>query len=87
MIFSLLAFNTLFFIYSIIQITEINAASLVTGNALHIVIWFIPGMIAVTELVYLSTVWSIYQSFGWIIYKKIGADRGVKKMYLWYQVS
>lgn len=87
MIFGLISFNTLFFINSIIQITEINAASLVTGTDLHIIIWILPAMILVTEGVYLATVWSIYKEFGWQIYKKIGADRSVKRMYLWYQVS
>jgi hypothetical protein len=37
-------------------------------------------------LIYIWLTWLIYQEFGWEIYKKIGADRAIKKMYKWYQV-
>lgn len=85
-VLALLLFNTLFIVYSIIQITEINNSGSINGTALHVLVWFIPGMIVITEIVYLSTFWSIYKAFGWEIYKKIGADRSHKRMYLWYQI-
>ena len=37
-------------------------------------------------MVYLATFFPLYREFGWSIYKRIGADRGVKKMYMWFQV-
>lgn len=43
-------------------------------------------MIGITEVVYLGTFFPLYREFGWSIYKRIGADRGVKKMYMWFQV-
>lgn len=43
-------------------------------------------MIILTELTYLATSWSIYQEFGWQVWKRIGADRRIAKGYLWYQV-
>ncbi|KAI5474383.1 hypothetical protein MNV49_003402 [Pseudohyphozyma bogoriensis] len=83
-IVGLCVFNTLFLVYAIIQIIEIKL--LISGRALKILVWFIPGMIAVTELTYLVTFWPIFQEFGWQIYKRIGADRRIKKCFMWYQV-
>ncbi|KAM0750041.1 hypothetical protein T439DRAFT_348724 [Meredithblackwellia eburnea MCA 4105] len=83
-IMGLMVFNTLFLVYAMIQILEIR--SLVAGKVLSVLVWFIPGMIAMTELVYLVFFWALYREFGWTIYKMIGADRGIKRMYMWYQV-
>lgn len=43
-------------------------------------------MIGITEIIYLGTFFALYREFGWSIYKRIGADRSVKKMYMWFQV-
>lgn len=37
-------------------------------------------MIAFTEVTYLATFYFIYREFGWQVYKRIGADRRVKKV-------
>jgi hypothetical protein len=37
------------------------------------------SMIILTEVTYLATSWSIYQEFGWQVFKRIGADRRIKK--------
>ncbi|KAL8291640.1 hypothetical protein RQP46_001898 [Phenoliferia psychrophenolica] len=83
-IMGLCIFNTLFLTYACIQIVEIK--SLITDNTLSVLVWFIPGMIALTELVYFCTLLPIYREFGWTVYKRIGADRAIKKMFMWYQV-
>ncbi|KAI9493537.1 hypothetical protein BDB00DRAFT_822359 [Zychaea mexicana] len=43
-------------------------------------------IIGVCELVYLYLGARLYQEFGWRIYKKIGADPGIRNMYRWYQI-
>ncbi|GAA5927718.1 hypothetical protein JCM10213_000875 [Rhodosporidiobolus nylandii] len=83
-VLALLLFNTLFLVYALVQIHEIR--SLVNGAALKVLVWFIPGMISLTELTYLATIWAIYKEFGWQVFKKIGADRRIKKCYAWFQV-
>ncbi|BGP13122.1 hypothetical protein JCM10213v2_001041 [Rhodosporidiobolus nylandii] len=81
-VLALLLFNTLFLVYALVQIHEIR--SLVNGAALKVLVWFIPGMISLTELTYLATIWAIYKEFGWQVFKKIGADRRIKNA--WFQV-
>jgi hypothetical protein len=46
----------------------------------------IPIVIAVAELAFVALGWQIYQEFGWKVYKFIGANRLMKKMYANYQV-
>lgn len=43
-------------------------------------------MISLTEATYLGTFWFIWQDYGWRVFKKIGADRGIKRAYAWYHV-
>ncbi|GAA6041710.1 hypothetical protein JCM8097_003094 [Rhodosporidiobolus ruineniae] len=83
-VMALLLFNTLFLVYAFVQIHEIRR--LVTGEALSVLVWFIPVMISLTEVTYLATIWPIYKEFGWQVFKRIGADRRIKKCYAWYQV-
>ncbi|KPV76732.1 uncharacterized protein RHOBADRAFT_12732, partial [Rhodotorula graminis WP1] len=75
--------NGLLAVYAGIQIADIR--SLVSGY-LAILIWCIPAMITLTQLVYLACLWPIWREFGWSVFKAIGADRRVKKSYAWYQV-
>ncbi|GAA5830622.1 hypothetical protein JCM11251_002536 [Rhodosporidiobolus azoricus] len=83
-IFGLLLFNSLFLVYSLVQIHEIH--SLIEGDVLRVLVWFIPGLISLTEVTYIVTIWPIWKEFGWSIFKKIGADLRVKRCYAWYQV-
>ncbi|TNY24261.1 hypothetical protein DMC30DRAFT_413491 [Rhodotorula diobovata] len=75
--------NGLLAVYAGVQIAEIR--SLVSGY-LAVLIWVIPAMISLTELVYLACLWPIWREFGWQIFKTLGADRRVKKSYAWFQV-
>ncbi|CAE6422392.1 unnamed protein product [Rhizoctonia solani] len=53
--------------------------------------WFLAGLQASwrrqarqEDVVYVGLAWKIYQEFGWKVYKLLGADRLVKKMYAHY---
>ena len=87
------AFNLSFMIYSIIQIGEIReiggSLSQQTGISdipINVLTTIIPCVIAAAELAYIGLGWKIYTEFGWQVYKFLGADRQIKKMYAQFQV-
>lgn len=43
-------------------------------------------VISVAEIAYIALGWRIYNEFGWKVYKFLGADRRIKKMYASYQI-
>ncbi|CAD6580034.1 MAG: hypothetical protein CYPHOPRED_001062 [Cyphobasidiales sp. Tagirdzhanova-0007] len=90
-VFGLCIFNLAFLIYAVIQISEIKQAvaglddrSLNTASKISVSL--IPVIIAVAEIGYCGLSWYIYRLMGWDIFKFLGADRVVKRMYAWYQV-
>lgn len=92
-VFCLTAFNLSFMVYSIIQIGEIReiggALSEQTGISdipINVLTTIIPCVIAAAELAYIGLGWKIYTEFGWQVYKFLGADRQIKKMYAQFQV-
>jgi len=92
-VFCLTAFNLSFMVYSIIQIGEIRdiggAISQQTGVSdipINVLTSIIPCVIAAAELAYIGLGWKIYTEFGWQVYKFLGADRQIKKMYAHFQV-
>lgn len=87
------AFNLSFMIYSIIQIGEIReiggSLSQQTGFSdipINVLTTIIPCVIAAAELAYIGLGWKIYTEFGWQVYKFLGADRQIKRMYAQFQV-
>jgi len=88
-VIGLCLFNMMFLVYSIVQIEEVRDAFIKIGSmdsivsALSIVV---PVMIGLTEIMYIYLAWKLYREFGWVIFKSLGADRRIKKMYLAYQV-
>jgi hypothetical protein len=87
------AFNLSFMVYSIIQIGEIREIGGViseqTGISdipINVLTTIIPCVIAAAELAYIGLGWKIYTEFGWQVYKFLGADRQIKKMYAHFQV-
>jgi len=87
------AFNLSFMVYSIIQIGEIReiggALSEQTGISdipINVLTTIIPCVIAAAELAYIGLGWKIYTEFGWQVYKFLGANRQIKKMYAQFQV-
>jgi len=91
--FALTVFNALFLVYAIIQSSEVrNSLSSVSSqsgfshipvNALTTVL---PIVISIAELAYVALAWTIYNEFGWKVYKFLGADRRIKKMFAVYQI-
>ena len=87
------AFNLSFMVYSIIQIGEIREIggdlSEQTGISdipINVLTTIIPCVIAAAELAYIGLGWKIYTEFGWQVYKFLGANRQIKKMYAQFQV-
>lgn len=53
---------------------------------INVITAIIPAVIAVAEVAYIILGWSIWREFGWKVYKLLGADRQIKKMYMHYQI-
>jgi len=85
-------FNALFLLYAIIQIKEVRddlfdtSAGGVSSIPIDVLTTIIPVVISVAEIAYICLGWKIYHEFGWKVYKFLGADRRIKKMYADYQV-
>jgi len=76
----------------VIQIKEIQdtmASSSLSSTAtipINVLTTIIPIVISVAEVAYIALGWKIYHEFGWGVYKFLGADRRIKKMYATYQI-
>ncbi|KAG5341383.1 UPF0658 Golgi apparatus membrane protein [Termitomyces sp. T112] len=84
--FCLAAFNALFLVYAVIQIGEVREALSTAPQGVGPLTTVIPIVIAICEICYIGLAWKIYHEFGWKVYKFLGADRRIKKMYVNYQV-
>jgi len=86
--FALTLFNALFLVYAIIQIGEIRDLNLKTSGHIPVnaLTTIIPIVIAIAEIAYVGLGWKIYNEFGWSVYKFLGADRQIKKMYANFQI-
>jgi hypothetical protein len=90
----LIGFNALFLLYAIVQIKEVQEALVnvsstsggVTSIPINVLTTIIPVVISVAEIAFIGLVWKIYHEFGWKVYKFLGADRRIKKMYANYQI-
>lgn len=87
-------FNALFLLYSIVQIFEVRESLLpsndqaggVTDVPVHVLTTIIPIVVSVAEIAYIALGWQIWREFGWKVYKQLGADRQIKRMYARYQI-
>ncbi|KAN0063059.1 hypothetical protein ACQY0O_004222 [Thecaphora frezii] len=93
LVISLLIFNSCFLVYSVIQIQEIRNVlgdGILEGTSqtvpVQILTGAIPIVISVAEIAFVILGWRMWKEFGWQIYKKIGADRGLKRAYLHYEI-
>jgi len=93
--FFLTAFNLIFLIYAVVQIFEIRSTlpnntassqSAIFSIPINILVIIIPFVIALAELAYVILGWSIWREFGWKVYKLLGADRRIKRLYVHYQI-
>ena len=76
--------------YAVIQIQEIkDAFDTLEDNALDatslVLVSVIPGIIAAAEVVFCILSWYTYKLIGWQIFKRLGADRAMKRMFINYQ--
>ncbi|KAG8918359.1 hypothetical protein FRC01_001900 [Tulasnella sp. 417] len=88
-------FNFSLLLYGSLQIVEVKSnidimissqgatAASVPVNVLLIVV---PVVIAIAEVFYIGLGYQIWREFGWKIYKFLGADRTIKKIYTHYQI-
>jgi hypothetical protein len=86
-------FNAAFLAYAIIQSREIQAslASVHDQNGfshipVNVLLTVLPIVIGVSELIYIALSYKIYTEFGWKVYKFLGADRQIKRMFAIYQI-
>ncbi|KAF7320244.1 hypothetical protein MKEN_00809000 [Mycena kentingensis (nom. inval.)] len=85
----LTVFNALFLVYAVIQIGEIrqlDTSSSTSKIPIDVLTTIIPIVIAISEIAYMALGYKIYHEFGWKVYKFLGADRRIKKLYADYQV-
>jgi len=88
----LCAFNFAFLIYAGIQVPEIREIEALQGlshtdaSTPTIILLIIPVCISISQAAFLYLTWHLFKEFGWQIYKQIGADRKIKRIYLWYQI-
>jgi len=88
-IIALCVFNLMFLVYSVMQIQEVKTAFQRIGNpdpSVPTIVSIVPIMIGITEIIYCFLSWKIFKEFGWVIFKNLGADRRIRKMFLQYQV-
>lgn len=93
--FFLTAFNLILLIYAVVQIFEIRSTlpktttssdSAIFDIPINILVIIIPFVVALAELAYVILGWSIWREFGWKVYKLLGADRRIKRLYFHYQI-
>jgi hypothetical protein len=98
-VIGLAVFNFITFVYSAIQI--IQAQNLISDSLATSMKLLAPGFEHLRSRPYAFTVagimlffalsfavqaWKLYKEFGWSIFKKIGADLRMRKMYMIYQI-
>lgn len=87
----LCGFNLAFLVYAGIQVPEIreieSLQSITNTDASTptIILLIIPVCISISQAAFIYLTWHLFKEFGWQIYKQIGADRKIKRIYLWYQ--
>ncbi|KAG8810885.1 hypothetical protein FRC17_002716 [Serendipita sp. 399] len=87
----LIIFNLLFFVYSLIQSTEIrklgaDSQSGITSVPVTSLTIISHVVIGISELAFIGLGWQIWKEFGWKVYKFLGADRNIKRIYMHYQI-
>lgn len=82
-------FNALFFAYAVIQISEVqtllgsSSKGFVSSEGLTIAI---PIVISIAEVAYITLAYRIWRDFGWQVFKLLGADRRIRRIYAQFQI-
>lgn len=87
-------FNFSLLLYGSLQIVEVkgNITLMIDQGAtaasvpLNVLLIVVPIVIAIAEVFYIGLGYQIWREFGWKIYKFLGADRTIKRIYAHYQV-
>lgn len=87
-------FNFSLLVYGALQIVEvqqnvsdlINAGATAPGVPTNVLTVLVPIVIAIAEVAYIGLGYQIWKEFGWKVYKFLGADRTIKKVYSFYQI-
>lgn len=86
-------FNACTFAYSIFQYNQLLEAlefdqisAIMSAQSLTPILIGVISVLGALLPVHLFLAYKLYLEFGWKIYKKIGADPEMKKMYRWYQI-
>lgn len=84
-------FNLLFFIYSLVEADEIrrlgaNLDSGITSISINTLTIISHVILGVAEIAYVALGWQIWKEFGWKVYKFLGADRQIKRIFFHYQI-
>jgi len=87
----LIIFNLLFFIYSLVEAFEIrslgeNLGSGVTSLPINTLTIISHVVLGVSEVAFIAIGWQIWKEFGWKVYKFLGADRRIKRIFFHYQI-
>ncbi|KAJ1973526.1 hypothetical protein H4R35_004075 [Dimargaris xerosporica] len=81
-------FNYCLLVYSLIQYFQNESSSRVVtnNNSLQVLRVAIIAIITVCSLSFTALLWEIFLDFGWMIYKKLGADLSLRQMYKRHQI-
>lgn len=88
---SVTVFNFLFFVYSLVEATEIRNLGVtldsgITKISVHTLTVIAQVVIGVSEFAFIALGWQIYKEFGWKVYKFLGADLQIKRIFAQYQI-
>lgn len=88
-------FNFILLLYSIIESVEINQfqQALETENLkgissipVMVLLYISHAVLAISEVAYIALAWQVWREFGWKVYKFLGADIAIKRMFAHYQI-
>ncbi|KAH7104104.1 hypothetical protein BKA62DRAFT_693540 [Auriculariales sp. MPI-PUGE-AT-0066] len=87
----LAGFNVALLGYAIVQKQEISEIMIASAHGVakipvDAMTSIIIVVIAISEIAYVGLGYKIYQEFGWKVYKLLGADRGIKRMFMHLQI-
>jgi len=84
-------FNLLFFVYSLIEAFEVRSLQSIlrpgfTSISVDDLTIISHVVIGVSEIAFVAIGWQIWKEFGWKVYKFLGADRQIKRIFAHYQI-
>src|SRR5271154_3561758 len=50
------------------------------------VLILIPVITGIAQIAYMNLAYKIYQDFGWLVFKRLGADRKIHRYYFYYEI-